>query len=141
MALMWAALAASVVGPMIAGNSQKGQATSAAVQAAHQRQGQSSSYTPTTQNPNLAPPEAMEMASGGTPGAPPPGQQGNNTLGNVNNAVQLGATLQQIMRAGPESRRNANAAALGSAPRGQAMPFQPSAGQFADPRLQQLMRR
>lgn len=103
-------------------------------------------FTPTAQAAqNAAPTEAMGMASGGPPqaGAPPPqqggGGGGSSTLANTNQALQAGATLQQIFQGAGAQGANTRAQALAGRQAGPAQPFQPTATSQMDPRLQQIM--
>lgn len=104
-----------------------------------QQRPQAGNYTPTA-GQYAAPPEAMDFASGPPPAsAPPPQRAPSNTLANVNDAVQTGATLQQIFSSEQDRRRARTNAALANAPRpGPATPYQPTASGMMDPRLSQI---
>jgi hypothetical protein len=120
----------------------KANRTSSALQSAGNRI-PATNYTPTA-TANRPPAGAMDFDSLGPPvanqtaaSAPPPSGGGGNTLGNINNAVQLGATLQSIFRNEGDRRRAMSSQA--QLPRPQQMaPYQPTA---YDPRLQQILGR
>lgn len=153
----WVGAAVAIGGSLISASAQRSAAKkNAEAAAAGSKAGQGQQFQPTataaqqkptelSQNPS----EQMRLeqaTSGQTPPTPPQntgGGGGSNTLNNVNQAAQLGLTLQQIAQM--NSGASARAQALSAAPRGgSSVQYQPTAGNNPatvgqDPRLQSLL--
>lgn len=137
---------------------QQGQASGASsraagLQAASEQAG--ANFTPTAQaaqqslagdSPSSGP-EIESLAPPPEPQAPEPASAADGgSLSNINQAAQLGATLQQALQSQRASGENSRAQALAGARPGPAPQYQPTAGARPgpiigqDPRLQQLFR-
>jgi hypothetical protein len=159
-------LAAAAVGSALIGSQQQGQASGAGQRqssiAGRQQQG-GQAFTPTAQNAQSqiqgpyeslagemsrrnqgqpAQPPPLPGAAGGGGGGQTPGGGGGNTMKNINQAAQLGATLQSIFKNEQQAGAGQRSQALAARPQGTPMQgYQPTAMNQMDPRLQQLMMR
>lgn len=160
----WIYAAVAIGGSLINSASQNEAAGQNARQGALNNQQQSApSFTPTAeaaqqaqvQNPSAAGTQlrAPEPTPGAGSGQPSAGSQpqtggldldlgseggggGSGAFSNVNQAVQLGTTLQQLFSQQQAQGQNARAQALAGSRLGPSQQFQPTA---LDPRLQQLL--